>query len=168
VSHIGTAWPFICSIYTQQDASQQPGEDTHSPSKAPTMSTSPELILRAWSVPLVSKTHARQNETLWICKIHTSRVFSQCAGQFHGNHLRGLGVCHACAAALGKLKICFFIFCYNYKLSTQPRHIRIRSTMAVVQEASELESSHKKNARWSQKGNVALIDLLNRLNVHTV
>ena len=58
VLHIGTAWPFICSIYTQQDASQQPEEDTHSPSKAPTMSTSPELILRvieangrSWNVP---------------------------------------------------------------------------------------------------------------------
>ena len=55
----------------------------------------PPTPFRAWSVPWISKTHARQNETLRICKIHTGRVFSPSVGQFRGNSLGGLGLRHA-------------------------------------------------------------------------
>ena len=51
--------------------------------------------IRAWSVPWISKTHARQNETLRICKIHTGWVFGPSVGQFRGNSLGGLGLRHA-------------------------------------------------------------------------
>ena len=53
------------------------------------------LKLRARSVPWISKTHARQNETLRICKIYTGRVFGPSVGQFRGNSLGGLGLYHA-------------------------------------------------------------------------
>ena len=53
------------------------------------------ITVRAWSVPWISKTHARQNETLRICKIHTGRVFGPSVGQFRGNSLGGLGLRHA-------------------------------------------------------------------------
>ena len=64
-----------------------------------------ETKLWAWSVPWISKTHARQNETLRICRIHTRRVFDRNAGQFCGNS-RGSRflsrLCHACAVELGE------------------------------------------------------------------
>ena len=57
-------------------------------------------FLRAWSVPWISKTHARQNETLWILQIHTRRVSGRNTGQFYGNSLGGLGLCHCAFVTL--------------------------------------------------------------------
>ena len=64
-----------------------------------------EEFLRAWSVAPGSETDARQNETLWVCKTDTGRVFRRVAGQFRGIALGGLGLCHACEAAPVKYNI---------------------------------------------------------------
>jgi len=60
------------------------------------LSPSP-LLHRPWSVLQVSKTHARQNGTLRIYKIHADKFCSRCNAQFcgRGNSLGGLGLCHA-------------------------------------------------------------------------
>ena len=63
----------------------------------------PPTPFRAWSVPWISKTHARQNETLRIFKIRTGEVCSRCGGQFRGNLLGGFGLCHTYAVALYKI-----------------------------------------------------------------
>ena len=53
------------------------------------------MHLRPWSVPPVSKTRARQNETLRIFEIRPDGVSSWNTGQFRGILLGDLGPCHA-------------------------------------------------------------------------
>ena len=122
--------------------------------------------VRAWSVPLVSKpTPAKMKP----CGFVRSTPAGFLAGVLVSSveTLSGVSAFVTLAQHAWKISnhICFFIISRYNSMDLTTRHIRIRSTMAVVQEVSELKSGYKKNARWSQKLRKTMIDLLNRSNV---